>query len=86
MSYTTRLNRLARQVDGRRGRQAHTRLDEMTDAQLLRNLARLETVYRQVIDGLEADNRLCGRVDALLKAGDLAGAWALLDRPSRIVN
>ena len=85
MSAISRMRRLETTAR-RHGRQAHALLGEMSDAHLLRNLARLETVYRQVIDGLEPDYRLCGRVDALLDASDVAGAWALLERHNPIVN
>lgn len=83
MSAATRINALRRQAAARRARQEHERLDELTGVQLLRNLARLETVYRQVIDGLDADDRLCGGVDALVTAGDVDGAWALLKNEVR---
>ena len=82
MSTATRINALRRQAAARyAGRAAHARqererVDAMTDAQLLRSLAGLQFVY--ALTQGKPDFGLCGRVDELLKAADVDGAWALL--------
>ncbi len=90
MSTATRIDALRRQAAARHARRAayarqeRERVDAMTDGQLLRNLARLQFVY-QLTQGAP-DFGLCGRVDALITAGDVDGAWALLGKRQSLIN
>ena len=90
MSTATRIEALRRQAAARHARRAaharqeRERVDAMTDGQLLCNLARLQFVY-ELTQGAP-DFGLCGRVDELVTAGNVAGAWALLERHNPIVN
>ena len=81
-SNKTRVNRIARRLTARHAlradhaQQERQRVDAMSDGQLVAELARFQFVY-ELTQGAP-DFGLCGRVDALLTAGDVASAWALL--------
>ena len=87
MSIATRINALRRQAAARHAvrathaRQERERVDAMTDGQLVAELARFQFVY-ELTQGAP-DFGLCGRVDALVTAGDVDGAWALLKNEVR---
>lgn len=61
------------------------KLADMSDADLLRNLARLQYAY-EMASGYEPDYRLCPEVDALAAAGLLDEAWELLSNRPRPIE